>query len=43
MATKVDELIVEIKAETAKLKRGLKDVNKQLDKTSKKSSFTLKK
>lgn len=37
MATKVDELIIEIKAETAKLKRGLKDVNKQLDKTSKKS------
>jgi len=37
MATKVDELIIEIRAETAKLKRGLKDVNNQLDKTSKKS------
>jgi hypothetical protein len=43
MATKVDELIVEIKAETAKLKRGLKDVNNQLDKTSKKSSVATSK
>ena len=41
MATKVDELIVEIKAETAKLKRGLKDVNKQLDNTSKKSKMAV--
>lgn len=37
MATKVDELIIEIKAETAKLRRGLKDVNDKLDKTAKKS------
>ena len=43
MATKVDELIVEIKAETAKLKRGLKDVNNQLDKTAKKSSVVTSK
>ena len=33
MATKVDELIVEIRAETRQLRRGLDDVKKKVDKT----------
>jgi len=37
MATTVDTLLVEIKAETKKLKQGLDKVNKQLDQTKKKS------
>ena len=35
MATKVDELIVEIKAETAGLRRGLGDLDKKLNKANK--------
>ena len=38
MATTVDTLLVEIKAETRKLKQGLDKVNKQLDQTKKKSA-----
>jgi hypothetical protein len=37
MAKTVDTLLIEIKAETAKLKAGLADVNKKLDQTKQKS------
>ena len=35
MAKKIDELVVEIRAETKDLRRGLGNLNKQLDKTNK--------
>jgi hypothetical protein len=38
MANTVDTLLVEIRAETAQLRKGLDKVNKQLDKTKKQSS-----
>lgn len=38
MATTVDTLLVEIRAETAQLRKGLNKVNQQLDKTKKQSS-----
>lgn len=38
MATTVDTLLVEIRAETAQLRKGLEKVNHQLDKTKKQSS-----
>ena len=37
MASTVDTLIVEIKAETAKLRKGLDQVNQKLDKTNQKA------
>jgi len=41
MATTVDQLIVEIRAETKGLRRGLDDVNKKLDITNKKGSQSI--
>ena len=40
MATTVDTLLVEIRAETAQLRKGLNKVNQQLEKTKKQSSAT---
>ena len=41
MATPVDTLIVEIKAETAKLRKGLDQVNKKLDQTNVKAKSSV--
>ena len=41
MATTVDTLLVEIRAETAQLRKGLNKVNKQLDKTKKSSGAAM--
>ena len=37
MSQPIDKLVVEIRAETKKLRKGLDDVNKRLEKTGKKS------
>ena len=41
MATSVDQLIVEIRAETAGLRKGLDRVNKQLDVTNKRAKASV--
>ena len=41
MATTVDSLIVEIRAETANLRKGLDQVNKQLDISNKKAKSSV--